>query len=163
MELFGDIQITHGPMESRVMSRRSGFTIVELLIVIVVIAILAAITVVSYNGIQQRAKVTRANTDLKVLEKAILAARINENKTLITITGTGCTICGGAARMSTTLDILSTASGMNLNALKAGDPWGNPYRIDENEGENGLCNRDTLTMLDPPSGIMTPVITTYAC
>ena len=33
-----------------------GFTIVELLIVIVVIAILAAITIVAYNGIQQRAR-----------------------------------------------------------------------------------------------------------
>ena len=34
----------------------SGFTIVELLIVIVVIAILAAISVVEYSGIQNRAK-----------------------------------------------------------------------------------------------------------
>lgn len=33
----------------------SGFTIVELLIVVVVIAILAAITIVSYNGIQTKA------------------------------------------------------------------------------------------------------------
>lgn len=33
-----------------------GFTIVELLIVVVVIAILAAITIVAYNGIQNRAK-----------------------------------------------------------------------------------------------------------
>lgn len=36
--------------------KQSGFTIVELLIVIVVIAILAAITIVAYNGIQNRAK-----------------------------------------------------------------------------------------------------------
>lgn len=36
--------------------QRSGFTIVELLIVVVVVAILAAITVVAYNGIQQRAQ-----------------------------------------------------------------------------------------------------------
>lgn len=39
-------------------SGKKGFTLVELLIVIVVIAILAAITLVSYNGIQRRAKNT---------------------------------------------------------------------------------------------------------
>lgn len=38
------------------LKRPHGFTIVELLIVIVVIAVLAAITVVAYNGIQTRAK-----------------------------------------------------------------------------------------------------------
>lgn len=38
---------------------RSGFTIVELLIVIVVIGILAAITIVAYNGIQTRAENTK--------------------------------------------------------------------------------------------------------
>lgn len=40
---------------------RRGFTIVELLIVIVVIAILAAITIVAYNGLQQRANVSAIN------------------------------------------------------------------------------------------------------
>ena len=49
----------------------SGFTIVELLIVIVVIAILAAISVVAYNGIQLRAEnnktIVAANQTLKLL------------------------------------------------------------------------------------------------
>lgn len=36
--------------------QQTGFTIVELLIVVVVIAILASITIVSFNGIQQRAR-----------------------------------------------------------------------------------------------------------
>ncbi|VXB67549.1 prepilin-type N-terminal cleavage/methylation domain-containing protein [Frigoribacterium sp. 9N] len=42
-----------------------GFTIVELLIVIVVVAILAAITAVAYNGIQNRARASAAQVSLK--------------------------------------------------------------------------------------------------
>ena len=41
-------------------SNNQGFTIVELLIVVVVIAILAAITIVSYNGITNRANASSA-------------------------------------------------------------------------------------------------------
>jgi prepilin-type N-terminal cleavage/methylation domain-containing protein len=39
-----------------VWAKQKGFTIVELLIVVVLIAILAAITIISYNGIQNRAR-----------------------------------------------------------------------------------------------------------
>ncbi len=42
-----------------------GFTIVELLVVIVVIGILAAITIVSYSGISNRAKIASIQSDLK--------------------------------------------------------------------------------------------------
>lgn len=45
-------------------SKQKGFTIVELLIVIVIIAILATITVVAYTGIQNRANDTAVQTDL---------------------------------------------------------------------------------------------------
>lgn len=53
--------------------RRQGFTIVELLIVIVVIAILAAITIVAYNGIQNRAKATSAQTAAAQAAKKVLS------------------------------------------------------------------------------------------
>lgn len=47
----------------------SGFTIVELLIVIVVIAILAAISIVSYTGIQQSARDSKRKSDLELIVK----------------------------------------------------------------------------------------------
>ena len=54
--------------------QHKGFTIVELLIVIVVIAILAAITIVAYNGIQSRAKGSVASAALNQANKKILIA-----------------------------------------------------------------------------------------
>ena len=46
-----------------------GFTIVELLIVVVVIAILAAVTIVSYQGIANRAHDSTVKNDLRSFQK----------------------------------------------------------------------------------------------
>lgn len=51
--------------------QHTGFTIVELLIVIVVIAILAAITIVAYNGIQTQAKTTKTISAVETWVKAL--------------------------------------------------------------------------------------------
>lgn len=48
-----------------------GFTIVELLIVVVVIAILAAITIVSYNGITTRANSAAAKASAATAQKKL--------------------------------------------------------------------------------------------
>lgn len=59
-------------------SQKDGFTIVELLIVVVVIAILAAITIVAYNGIANRAKASAvASLTAQVNKKVLLYATTN--------------------------------------------------------------------------------------
>jgi prepilin-type N-terminal cleavage/methylation domain-containing protein len=73
------------------MKRERGFTIVELLIVIVVIAILAAITIVAYNGIQDRARTTQNDSLAKeIANKAeVYAADVGNGTypTLAELTG----------------------------------------------------------------------------
>lgn len=148
--------------------RQTGFTIVELLIVIVIIGILAAITVVAYNGIQQRAKNQQASSDLANLAKAIHLARINDGKVLKDITGNACTSCGSQANYELTLDRIGAAAQVNLSSLKAGNPWGSRYVIDENELENMAvnngCNRDGIGAgTGATTGVIIPTIPTYSC
>ena len=52
--------------------RKSGFTIVELLVVIVVIGILASISVVAYNGIQNRARASSLASALSQTAKQLI-------------------------------------------------------------------------------------------
>lgn len=54
-----------------------GFTLVELLIVIVVVAILAVITIVSYDGIQDRAHDSAVRGDLSTATKLFDIYRID--------------------------------------------------------------------------------------
>lgn len=60
-------------------SKQRGFTIVELLIVIVVIAILAAISVVAYTGIQARANTSKKTQEISSIIKAVtVSSTLNE-------------------------------------------------------------------------------------
>lgn len=58
-------------------SRQDGFTIIELLIVIVVIGILAAIVIVAYNGVQDRARASSVKSDLASAKKTLMLYKVD--------------------------------------------------------------------------------------
>lgn len=64
------------PKESRL---RQGFTIVELLVVIVVIGILAAITIISYTGIKNKAVIVSLASDLSGASKLLKMDQITNS------------------------------------------------------------------------------------
>lgn len=77
------------------MNKKRGFTLVELLIVIVVIAILAAISVVAYNGIQQRTYATKAAATVDTYVKLIEMYKIDHGRYPTTSAGSACLSASG--------------------------------------------------------------------
>ncbi|MDB5187115.1 MAG: hypothetical protein JWM07_587 [Candidatus Saccharibacteria bacterium] len=72
--------------------QQTGFTIGELLIVIVVIGILAAITIVAYNGVQARARDSQRMTDLRSIQQSLELYKI-QNGAYPTTNATAAAIC----------------------------------------------------------------------
>lgn len=133
------------------MTFKRGFTLIELMVVIAMIAILMAALVSSISAAQQRARIQKATSDVKVISQAILAsenyARQGGEYILEPIGGTDPN--GGQDADATTLrDLLgqgrAAESGgqipaLIMAALRADktmcDPWGTPYKIQIKTGD----------------------------
>lgn len=129
-----------------------GFTLIELLVVISIIGLLASVVLVSLNGAREKAKAAKLAGDFSQIHKGIEIARNNGNKTLLQVTGNGCTICnfnnGSKANTQAAAVNINRTSWTNAGFASAPiDPWGTPYSIDENEGEFAAndCRRDTVS------------------
>ncbi len=64
-------------MKSRLLGFRAGFTLVELLLVLLILAVLAAIVVPKFMGRTEYAKQTAATTSISLLESALDAFEVD--------------------------------------------------------------------------------------
>jgi prepilin-type N-terminal cleavage/methylation domain-containing protein len=77
--------------------KQTGFTIVELLIVIVVIGILAAITIVAYNGIQKRAQGSAASAALTQASSKLALYQVDNNLYPVSLSTAGVSNSGNVS------------------------------------------------------------------
>lgn len=111
--------------------RAAGFTLVELMVVIVIIGLLATVVMINVMPSQDRAMVEKARADVSVLEQAVETYRLENLVYPRTEQGLDALVQApaGLARPE------RYRKGGYVRRLPA-DPWGNPYQYRQ-PGRNG--------------------------
>ena len=121
-----------------------GFTIVELLIVIVVIGILAAITIVAYNGVQDRARNAAVQTDMANATKKVALAKVDSGNELYPATSP-------VTNTANTTTSYTTYNGQKGYCLQTTSNAGNisSYITAGGDTKSGTCNTITNMVTNP--------------
>ena len=124
----------HQPRQFR---RQSAFTLVEMLLVLVILAVLAAIVIPKFSGRSQQAKETSAKTQIKSFELALDSFEVD----------TGA-YPGGSNGLNALVDQPNGVQNWKGPYLKQGipnDPWGNPF-VYSYPGRNNPKGYDIMSM-----------------
>jgi len=106
--------------DSRIAPGQTGFTLVELLVVILIIGLLTALVAPKFLGQVSKSEITTARAQLDALDKALQAYRIDVGRYPSSAQGLNALVKqpSGEARWR----------GPYLQADVPPDPWGTPYR-----------------------------------
>lgn len=127
--------------------KQKGFTIVELLIVVVVIAVLAAITIVAFNGISQRAANATALDSLRKIEKSMLMYRETNQVLPPGADFYSGTVMPPPSTWQNVVTAMQNANhGQNIPVL---DPWGQYFWYDNNDCRIGQGGTSPLKSVGP--------------
>ncbi|MGO9515220.1 MAG: type II secretion system major pseudopilin GspG [Steroidobacteraceae bacterium] len=102
--------------------RQSGFTLIEIMVVVVILAVLGALVVPKILENVDKARVTRAASDIRAIQTALDLYRLDNFKYPTTEQGLQALVT-----QPTDPTITNYRAGGYLPSLPK-DPWGNPYQ-----------------------------------
>lgn len=120
----------------RMNGKKSAFTLVELLVVVAMIAVLMGAFTTSVAAAQNRARIQKATSDVKIITQAILAyENFEPSHQLPTMKDAEADAAnlkfllgqGGTAASGEKIPVLLMAALTGGGAMR--DPWGRPYKI----------------------------------
>ena len=126
------MRIEHNQKED--INNDSGFTLVEVMVVMVIIGLLATFVVINVLPSQDKARVQKARGDIRILENALELYRLdmldypNENDGLLAL-----------KELPPGADNPERYNPQGYIRALPDDPWGNPY-VYRYPGENGVVD-----------------------
>lgn len=124
--------------------RQSGFTIVELLIVIVVIGILAALVITTYSGIQAKARNSERQTDVQSVQTQI-EAYFSQNGFYPSLTNLNLDTFRSAEMKSLDIGALTDPSAPNSSSVVVAAPQAKAYSYAPLNSAGTTCEADQTT------------------
>lgn len=131
-------------------SIKRGFTLVELLVVVGMIAVILGALTTSVQSARHRARVQKATSEVKIITQAILSYE-NFRGEIPTMTEADCNRSslgfllgdGGSAEQGGQIPVLLQAA-LSGGSGSMMDPWGTPYRVTVRAG-NAQLKLKTVT------------------
>jgi general secretion pathway protein G len=111
-------------------NRSRGFTLIEIMVVVVILAVLGALVVPRVLENVDKARVARAQSDIRAIETALDLYRLDNYKYPTTDQGLEALV-----KKPPDPSLTNYREGGYLKAVPK-DPWGNPYHY-ESPGPNG--------------------------
>jgi general secretion pathway protein G len=127
-------------------SRSRGFTLIEIMVVVVILSILAALAVPKIMSRPDEARVTKAKQDIRAIESSLKLYRLDNFRYPTTDQGLEALV----TKPTTAPEAKNWKKDGYLDRLPL-DPWGTPYQY-LSPGEHGEFDLYTLGADEQPDG-----------